>query len=165
MRPKLTQRQVRSLFHYEPETGVLTCKVRRGTSKVGRVVGYINNYGYRGLKIHGQRYQASHVIFLWMTGKWPEAEMDHKNLVRDDDRWENLREATRSENCMNRGTSSVKNTIGFRGVRKVSKTRFAAVIGIGQNEHYVGSFLTAELAALAYDVAAKKLHGAYARLN
>lgn len=39
-----------------------------------------------------------------MTGKWPIALMDHKNRIRDDDRWKNLREARRDQNNFNRRT-------------------------------------------------------------
>jgi len=90
--------------------------------------------------------------------------MDHINLKRDDDRLVNLREANREQNCANKGAFYKENSYGFRGVKKAG-TKFVAVIGAGQKDRYIGRYNTAERAALAYDVAAKKIHGEFARFN
>lgn len=63
--------------------------------------------GYRVITIFGNektrpQYRSGRLAFLYMTGHWPEWDVDHKNRKRGDDRWKNLREATRSQNLRNR---------------------------------------------------------------
>jgi len=50
-----------------------------------------------------------------MTRKWPAYAVDHRNLDKGDNRWDNLREATRSQNMANTSLPST-NTSGFKGV-------------------------------------------------
>jgi hypothetical protein len=163
-RDELTQERVRELFHYDPLTGVLTVSQNRGTAKAGDVAGFIDHQGYRMIKIDQVRYLSGRLIWFYVTGRWPE-EVDHKNLNRSDDRWDNLREATRSQNCANKGQFYKKNKFGLRGVKQQSKYKFAAVIAVGQEEIYLGSFSTAAEAAIVYDEAARKYHGEFARFN
>lgn len=165
MRNALTQKDVRELLDYNPITGALTNKVSRARAAQGDVAGFVDYQGYRMVKIKGFRYSAGRIIWLWMTGAWPACEIDHINTIRDDDRFENLREASRSENCVNKNSYARKNRLGFRGVKAGTKNTFQAVICVGQKETYVGTFSTLEIAALAYDLAAKKQHGRFARLN
>ena len=47
--------------------------------------------GYRYVEIDGVRYRADELAFLFVTGKWPEGEIEHINGDRSDNRWENLR--------------------------------------------------------------------------
>lgn len=165
-RDAITYEEVRHFFHYDPITGKLTNRIDRSRkAKAGVEVGYIDFDGYRMLKLRGYRAQAVYFIWLWMTGKWPDPEVDHKNGIRDDNRWENLREATRSQNCINKESYSKPNTLGFRGIKRQAKGRFAAAICVGQKEYFLGSFSCQEHAAIAYDVAAHKHHGEFARLN
>lgn len=89
--------------------------------------------------------------------------IDHRNGKGLDNRRSNLRPATRSQNMMNKGLSK-KNTSGFKGVSR-SGGRWAAVIGNNGQQVYLGSFDTPQMAALAYDEAARKLHGEHARYN
>ena len=61
----------------------------------------LNNGGYLEGKILGKYYKAHRVIWLWMTGEWPKEQVDHINHDRTDNRWCNLREASRLENYRN----------------------------------------------------------------
>ena len=88
---------------------------------------------------------------------------DHINRNTLDNREENLRVCTRSENNMNRGKRT-DNTSGFKGVFK-SGNKWTSKIQAGQTVYCLGSFATREEAARAYDIAAKKIHGEYAMLN
>ena len=81
---------LRRTFRYTPETGVL---VRRSN---GRPCASNNGKGYIQVSVAGRAYYAHRVIWVMMTGE-PLAcdiEIDHKNRVRDDNRWTNLRRAT-----------------------------------------------------------------------
>jgi hypothetical protein len=146
------------------ETGELVNLTNRHSqARKGDVAGHVDWQGYRAVKIDGYKYSAARLIWMWMTGEWHE--VDHINLQRADDRWVNLRKATRSQNCANKGVFYKPNKYGFRGVKRISRFKYAAVIAKDGKEEYIGAYGTPELAALAYDVAAKRVHGEFARFN
>ena len=89
--------------------------------------------------------------------------IDHKNSNTLDNRKENLRLCTQSENMKNMRSGSNKH--GYRGVSKTSPGTFNAAIRVNGTPKYLGSFRTLEDAARAYDVAAIREHGEFAKLN
>jgi len=94
-----------------------------------------------------------------------EVTVDHRNGDGLDNRRENLRLASRSQNNANR---SVRNSTGYRGVARDRK-KFRAFISDPSREKrksiHLGSFDSPEAAARAYDQAALKRWGEFARLN
>lgn len=96
-------------------------------------------------------------------------EVDHKNTAnpenKRDNRRENLRVCTRSQNIMNVGKRA-HNTSGFKGVFWLTQARrWKAEITVMYKRIHVGYFDTKELAAEAYRQAAEKLHGQFANTN
>jgi HNH endonuclease/AP2 domain len=162
----ITHTEVLNLFRYDETTGAMFYKTAPPYKPqfLNKRAGMIDKQGYRLIKIEGARYLSGRLIWFYMTGQWPD-EVDHKNLNRSDDRWVNLRESTRSQNCANKGQFFKKNRYGFRGVKRQPNGRFQAVVCAGQKEYHLGTFDTAEQAAFVYDIAAKKHHGEFARLN
>lgn len=169
-RKHLTQTYVRELFIYRPRLGVLVWRRGRSKGRTGVVAGVIGKRGRRVLCIDGIKYYASRVIWLYVKGEWPEHEIDHKNRDKTDDRWSNLRAATRQQNGANRSIT-LKNKHGFWGVKQQSfkegrKTfRFFASIKVDRKDIYLGRRDTAVEAAHLYDAAAKKYFGEFAVLN
>lgn len=104
-----------------------------------------------------------HLIIDIPTGK----ETDHINGNRLDNRKENLRAVTRSQNCMNRKISNLNNTSGYKGVvwHKVGKGYWKAYIKSNGKHIHLGLFEKKEDAAKAYDEAATLYFGEYAKLN
>jgi hypothetical protein len=89
--------------------------------------------------------------------------VDHRKHNKLDNQKANLRITDRSGNACNRQPQQ-RGDIKYKGVYK-NAGRFEARIKINQRPHYLGRFETAEEAALAYNTAAKDLHGEMACLN
>ena len=91
--------------------------------------------------------------------------IDHINGVKTDNRKSNLRVCTRAENGRNRGKQE-NNTSGYKGVSyKVKNKKFSSQIKVYNKQIYIGLFDTPIEAARAYNEAAIKYHGEFAKLN
>src|ERR1700722_46526 len=101
------------------------------------------------------------VILNAKKGEW----CDHKNHDTLDNRDSNLRKGTAGNNIVN-SKNRVRsiNKSGFRGVYAHGKRWYSCIRGHGRNIH-LGGFKAKTEAAKAYDKAAKKYHGEFARLN
>lgn len=90
-------------------------------------------------------------------------ETDHVNGNKLDNRRKNLRACTVSQNQWNCGISK-SNTSGFKGVHR-SRKRWKTCIRVNGDLMYIGTFDTPIEAARAYNAAAIKYHGEFAKLN
>ncbi|ATW58107.1 HNH homing endonuclease [Pseudomonas phage inbricus] len=161
---KPTQSEVANLFSYDPASGRLTFLVNmppRGIA--GEEAGWINKRGYRRVSIGGWEYPAHHVIWLLMTGSWPTIDVDHRNRVRSDNTWSNLRQATRSNNLMNQGVKH-NNRSGYRGVNSRGNSHVVVFREHGKTIR-LGPFSTTLEAALEYDREIVKRRGEFAVTN
>jgi hypothetical protein len=168
----LTAERLRELLDYQPREGLFYWRVDRysipGTRlnvRAGDVAGSVAPSGYRFIGIDGCRYLASRLAWLWMTGDWPDGEVDHRDTNSANDRWENLRETTRGLNNANTKRRS-DNTSGFKGVSfDAPRRKWAAQISVDRRRIFLGRFHTAQSAYAAYVAAAEKHFGEYARIN
>lgn len=155
---------LRERLSYDAKTGVLTWRIapRRGI-RAGSVAGSLSVLGYLWVGVDQQRVYAHRVCWFLKTGTWPVREIDHINGVKTDNRFCNLREATRSQNIMN----TAKRADNINGVKGVgwSKTseKWRARITINGKVHYLGQFHDKTEAAAAYAEAAKAHHKEFAR--
>jgi hypothetical protein len=160
----ITAERLRELLSYDPETGVFTRLVPRSGrgARVGGVAGRVSTKGYREISV-GIRYKAHHLAWLYVTGKWPRDQIDHRNCCKDDNRWINLRLADNFKNARNRTISSA-NSSGFKGVSRHKRTgKWQANIAANGKQFYLGLYTTPEEAALVYATAACGLFGEFAR--
>lgn len=150
----LTQSRLRELLDYNPETGVFTRKLcTANRHKQGEAVGYSGARGYRQAMAEGKKHMLHRLAWLWVHGTWPEFDIDHKNRNRADNRIDNLRPATRSENNHNIGTSRA-NWSGFTGVAwDKSKRLWVANISANGKQYFLGRFKDPALASAAYQAA------------
>ncbi len=148
------------IFSYDPKTGLLKWRVRTSIRVVvGQVAGTPTEDGRRYVGYLGKRYLTSRVVWLMNTGAWPRAQLDHINRNPSDDRFENLRAATHTENCWN---ATVRNdsTTGIKGIMKC-RDKFQARIQFNKKKIHLGTFDSAEAASAVYQEAARKFHGEF----
>lgn len=105
---------------------------------------------------------AHRLAFIFMTGECP-AFVDHRNTVKSDNKWGNLRSATRAQNERNKGVTN-RNTSGIKGIYFSKKLgKWTARIGYQGKSKHLGVFDTKELAAEFRQLAADMLHGEFVR--
>jgi hypothetical protein len=158
--PKLTAERLREMLHYDPETGVFTSKSHRtSNATAGKVAGWVRPNGYRQISVDGFRYRAHRLAWVYMTGGWPQDDVDHINRFRDDNRWVNLRAATRGENLQNASLSH-RNVSGCKGVTPHPKSagRWVVHIRVNNKHMYLGSFGDLGAAIAVRKAAETRLH-------
>lgn len=168
-RSDLTAEYVRSILHYDPETGVFVWKSRpdirpsANARREGKVAGCVDPYGYQRIGVDGHRYFGHRLAWLHTHGEWPKGQLDHIDGNRANNRIANLRIATTAQNAAN-SRAHRDNRSGFKGVSwsKVAKRWIAQISRAGQYR-YLGYFDTPEEAHAAYCEAARELHGEFAR--
>lgn len=160
---KLTPERLRTLLHYDEATGRFTRLVDQGRYAAGGRAGTVDSHeGYRRVGVDGVLYREHRLAWLYVHGEWPALEVDHINGDRADNRFVNLRLATRIDNTRNRGRGR-NNTSGIKGVSRKAQNKWTATITLGGKNKYLGSFATREEAATAYASAVAKYYGAFAR--
>ena len=172
-RDDLRAELVSSILEYDKLSGVFRWKARPGecgnfnSKYAGKVAGSIDKKtGYIRISINNKLYQAHRLAWLMTYGEWPdEHDLDHKDMNRSNNAISNLREAKRSRNKGNQRKYAT-NTAGYKGVSfRKDKDMFTAGIGVNGRRIHLGYFATARLAAEAYNAAAVKHFGEFARLN
>lgn len=156
--------EARALYHYDPVTGIITRRVNISNSKAGTVIGSANR-GYLTVRAFGKNHKAHRLAWLLMMGEWPPGVVDHVNGDGMDNRWCNLRLATRSQNQAN-SKRPKSNRSGIKGVwwdRR--RNRWIASISVKNRNTRIGAFHTAEEAAAAYQAEATRLFGDFARFE
>lgn len=114
----------------------------------GRIAGAIGNHGYREISIMGRKYLAHRLAHLYMLGEFPNGVIDHKNRVRSDNTWLNLRDVTDQVNRCNVAIDST-NKLATRGVTKVGN-KYQATLKIAGIQTYLGLFETIADASAIY---------------
>jgi hypothetical protein len=160
-------------FNYNPEIGSLTWRRRPpshfpnaatyekwNTRHAGKPAGSLTASGHLRVGIN-RDYLAHRIIWKMVTGHDPIEEIDHRNLVRTDNRFVNLREATHQENKFNKPMHS-DNRCGYKGVTyDKNRGKFVAQIKTAGKVKNLGRFLTKEEAYNAYCKAAQKYFGEF----
>ena len=161
----LTLARLKEVLTYDPETGLFIWRInRRGRAKAGTVAGADNGVGYIVIRLDGENHKAHRLAVFYMTGKWPIADTDHKNCKKSDNRWGNLRPATRSQNRANTNVRA-DNTSGFKGVVWDSKSsKWRAQTMVNGKRKYLGLFDKVEDAVGAYGAAVYGYFGPFARV-
>lgn len=136
-------------FKYDPLTGTLTRRVKRGSSKLD-AARELTNSGYLRTWFKGKRYFTHRLVYVMHCGEIPDGmEVDHINQLRTDNRIENLRLASRVDNSRNR-TRHSNNISGTTGVHwSKDKGKWRAGIRVNGEYKSLGCFTDLEDAVAA----------------
>lgn len=151
----LTAERLRSLLIYEPDTGIFRWHIPRKRCVVGEIAGCLRQNGSWQIRLDGHLYRAHRLAWLYMTGKWPVDEIDHKNRISSDNRWDNLREATRLQNQVN---VVLSNSTGYSNVDRVGGRYRAKARFNGKTRHLGMADTAREAHAIAVE-ARREIHG------
>lgn len=149
---ELTAERLRELLHYDPDTGIFTWVNDAGSGgriKSGSIAGGRAKDGYVKIHVDGKQYLAHRLAWLYMTGSWPAADIDHRYGILDDNRWHEIRSVTHQHNLQNQRKARVDNRCGLLGV-SIYKGRPRAKIKVNGKQVHLGYFKTPELAHSAY---------------
>jgi hypothetical protein len=160
----ITQQRLHELFEYRDDGNLIRKMSVRGGNKIGDVVGSINREGYYAVNVDGTQTYIHRMIFLYHHGYLTDGlQIDHKDNNRANNRIENLREVTRSQNMHNSKIPS-SNTSGIKGVSWSKKRqKWKAAIKKNYKTILLGYYDTIEEAAAAVEKGRKELHGDFAR--
>jgi len=143
----------------------LVARKSRGCVKAGSVCGYKRKDGYVRIKVDGALVMAHRIVWKMFHGDEP-IYIDHINGDRSDNRIENLRAVTSSDNRANESLR-INSTSGFIGVTwhiptSPTKTpKWVAKIAKDGKEKHIGYFTGLKEAVLAYNDECLRLHGDY----
>lgn len=155
----LTHDELKQILFYDPDTGLFKWIIPPGrrVDKKGQVAGSKRASGYISICIRYKAIMAHRLAWFYMTGSWPKHCVDHINMVKDDNRWINLREATKTQNGAN---SRARGASGLKGAfwQTQSKVWYSKI-----GNRYLGTFKTPEEANAAYLKAAEETFGEFAR--
>lgn len=159
---KLTTEELRSVLHYNPDTGIFTWVGKGHKRRASAIAGGVIKDGYVGIRINYVRYLAHRLAWLYTYNKWPDKPIDHINGDPKDNRIINLREATDSENQRN-SKRRKDNVSGIKGVAwNNSKKKWQALIRANYKAIFVGYYDDINEAARAVRAAREKHHGKFA---
>lgn len=163
MKDPISFEKVHELFDYDAATGELVrrCNVRGlGLNRKGDRPKHKGPNGYAAIGADVKKYLYHRLVWFWHHNEWPEV-IDHVDGDKENNRIENLRACTQSDNRCNSQLHAASES-GFKGVSRHSPTgKWRARCGLHKVQHNLGVFDTREEAAAAVMVFREGLHGDY----
>jgi len=157
----LTAERLREILDYDPETGVFIWKHGARCSWAGKTAGSLNGDGRIQIKVDGKLYLSHRLAWLYMTGKWPKDQIDHKAGDPTNNRWKNLRQADNQINCENKRKAQKNNACGILGITRIARLKikpWRAQIQTNGKGKFLGYFATPEEAHETYLRLKRELH-------
>jgi hypothetical protein len=161
----ITHARLREALDYDPATGVFHRLTNGRGFLAGQVAGGESHGGYIKICIDRHSFYAHRLAWFYTYAKWPAEILDHRDGNPSNNRIDNLREASQSQNVSN-GRRRLTNRSGVKGVCfDKRRGKWIASITSGYKQINLGRFNNIEAATRAYRKAATKLHGEFANLG
>lgn len=162
----LTQKRLKEVCDYDPNTGSLLWKEPGKKRVVGERVGSLGSHGYLETSIDYHRCLVHRLVWLWHHGEFPAEHTDHINHDRVDNRIENLRSVTNRQNNFNQRKRIKRTSSRYKGVSwNTRRRKWKAAIKLGNKHLTIGYYASEFEAALKYNQVATEYYGPYAHLN
>ena len=157
----ITQAEVKEIFDYSDD-GEFIWKANRANVKAGDVAGYRRKDGYKVLCIHYKKWLLHRLVYLWHKGVLPDY-LDHIDGNPRNNRIENLRECSLSQNQQNRRMGR-DNSSGIKGVswHKYSQ-KWRATIRYNKEQVHLGFFDDINKASEVIKEYRAKMHGEFCK--
>lgn len=155
----LVYEEVADLFEYRPEVGGSCLVWKRKAAKntiVGSIAGRRHKVGYWEVRVNRHLTKAHRLVWLLHNKSWPSKNIDHIDGNPENNRIENLRQCTQSQNNQNQKKQRHYRKLPI-GV-SIKGNKFRARIMLDRREHWLGVFSTPEEAHAAYIAAKAHLH-------
>jgi len=164
----VNQQLLKEYVKYDPNIGefvqIKKTHPRDNTRKVGGTLGYEDGRGYIHFSLLGKKYKSHILAWLYIYGKMPENLIDHIDGDRRNNKINNLRLATNSQNQQNR--RRFNSLSGFKGVYPKRNSRGEINKWMAQyNKIFLGYFKCKIEAAKSYDIYIRSVGGDYAATN
>lgn len=157
----ITQQRLHELFYYQ-DGNLVRKAIYQGNRKIGTYAGALRKDGYIKVGIDDKQYLLHRLIFLYHHGHLPQF-LDHADGNKSNNKIENLRAASRSQNNHNQKVKITSKT-KLKGVcYHPQRKKWQARIHLNKKKISLGYFLTAEEAHEQYKKAAVKYFGEFAR--
>lgn len=147
-----TQAALLNVFSYNTQSGELTHTYTTLSGAQDSLATFAHSRGYLSVCVGKTQYLAHRVIYLMMTGNWPE-HIDHINHIKHDNRWDNLRNTSQEDNNRNM-PKQTNSTTGILGVSLHQPTgKYRAYISVKGRAKHLGLFDTVAAAKAARETA------------
>ena len=160
----LTADRAHESLAYDPETGVFSWRESRRGVRPG-VCGRVSKaHGYHDICVDFRLYRAHRLAFLLMAGDLPppDFDVDHINGNKTDNRWTNLRLATRSQNSINAKPRAHSASPAHGVTWDATRQKWRAQIRVDGRKVNLGRYAELSEAQRAYTSASARYHGAFA---
>lgn len=153
----LTKEFLHTLYEYE--SGYLISKQKRGPATIGKKIVTKHKDGYISTTINRKRFYVHRLIYMMFHGELPRF-IDHIDGNRANNKIQNLRPATESQNNVN---SKGRSKSGYKNIYfDPRKNHYLVVLIINRKKNFFGCFKDLELACLVAEEARNKYHGEFA---
>ena len=152
----MTCDELQDTLLYVPELGKFVAKKQFGRIRKGDIVGSKDTEGYLTINIEGTKYYIHRLVWLYHYGEWPDV-IDHDDHDRSNNKLDNLKNGTHSDNSQNLSLRSTNKT----GIQNISINNRDGSFAIQKTVNGKRLFATAKTLEEAKAVKHRMTNGEY----